>query len=151
MKKLVLLLIMALCAFTMSFAQASKTGTISTGNSYVDFTFASTDVINGTTTTYSVIVKAPQDYASIQNVYLKLDSVSTPRATVQLQGQLFDSNAYVNIGSAVSWHGNHRDTSIYISNATANYYRNYKVLVTRTLGTARINDVQFKQWFVTNK
>lgn len=150
MKKLLLLIIL-IGACAVSFAQASKTGTIATDNSYIDFTFASTDVVNGTTTTYAVIVKAPQNYASVQNVYLKIDSVSTPRATVQLQGQLFDSNAYVNIGSAVSWHGDSRDTSIYIVNATANYYRNYKVLITRTLGTARINDVQFKQWFVTNK
>lgn len=149
MKKFLAFLFLAMVAIASISAQGSKTGYINPGSSYLDYSFADADTIGAVNTTYSIIAVAPQHEGSYQDVLVKLHNVSTGRATVQFQGAAFDGQAYTNIGSAINWHGDTADTTIYINNATAKYYRYYKILVTRTLGKSKITDAQVKLWLTT--
>ena len=143
--KTIISIIMCLFLFTGIQAQ-SKAGTIKTGNSYLDLNFNASDTVAAGQTSYDVIIFSAQHYPTTQDLLVKLDSISTPGATVALTGSKFGTT-YAAIDSTVTWSGTTADTTIIISNATLNRYRYYKVTVTRTAGKARINDVQFKQYF----
>lgn len=138
---------MFMCLFLFVGVQSqTKVGTIKTGNSYIDLNFNAADTVAAGQTTYDVIVFSAQHYPTTQDLLVKLDSISTPGATVTLTGSKF-GDTYVAIGSAVTWKGSTADTTIIISNTTANRYRYYKVTVTRTAGKAAISDFKFKQYF----
>lgn len=143
--KTIISIIMCLFLFTGIQAQ-TKTGTITTGNSYIDLNFNAADTVAAGQTSYDVIIFSAQHYPTTQDLLVKLDSISTPGATVALTGSKF-GDTYVAIGSAVTWKGTTADTTIVISNSTANRYRYYKATVTRTAGKAAISDVKFKQYF----
>lgn len=143
--KPIISIIMCLFLFTGIQAQ-TKTGTIKTGNSYIDLNFNAADTVAAGQTSYDVIIFSAQHYPTTQDLLVKLDSISTPKATVALTGSKFGTT-YAAIDSTVTWSGTTADTTIIISNATLNRYRYYKVTVTRTAGKARINDVQLKQYF----
>ena len=141
-----ILSIIMIFALTIGVNGQTKTGTIKTGNSYIDLNFNAADTVAAGQTTYDVIVFSAQHFPTTQDLLVKLYSISTPGATVALTGSKFGTT-YVAIGSAVTWAGTTADTTIVISNATANRYRYYKATVTRTAGKAGINDVKFKQYF----
>lgn len=146
MKKLIFILILLVGAFTAPDAQ-NKTGRIDTGKSFTDnFRFTAADTIAAGRTSYTIIVEAPQHYPATQDLEIKLDSISTPAASLQLTGSKFGT-AYVNVGSAIVWNGTSADTTIVISNATANRYRYYKLTVTRTAGKALITGYKFKLFY----
>ena len=64
---------------------------------------------------------------------------------VALYGAKFATSAYSAIGSAVNWKGTTGDTTIVISNATANRYRYYKIVVTGTgTGVTKIDSQELK-------
>lgn len=136
-----------MCLFLFGGVQSqTKNGTITTGNSYIDLNFNAADTVAAGQTAYDIIVFSAQHYPTTQDLLVKLDSISTPGATVALTGSKF-GDTYVAIGSAVTWKGTTADTTIVISNSTANRYRYYKATVTRTEGKAAISDVKFKQYF----
>lgn len=145
--KTIISTIMCLFLFTGIQAQTkTKTGTIKTGSSYLDLNFNDSDTVAAKQTGYDVIIFSAQHYPTTQDLLVKLDSISTPGATVALTGSKF-GDTYVAIDTTVTWSGSTADTTIIISNTTPNRYRYYKVTVTRTAGKARINDVQLKQYF----
>lgn len=137
---------MIMCLFLFVGVQSqTKTGTITTGNSYIDLNFNAADTVAAGQTTYDIIVFSAQHYPTTQDLLVKLDSISTPKATVTLTGSKF-GDTYAAIDSA-TWAGSTADTTIVISNTTANRYRYYKATVTRTAGKAAISDFKFKQYF----
>ena len=136
-----------MCLFLFVGVQGqTKTGTIKTGNSYLDLNFNAADTISANQTTYNIVVFSAQHFPTTQDLLVKLDSISTPGATVALTGSKF-GDTYVAIGSAVTWKGSTADTTIVISDTTANRYRYYKATVTCTAGKAAISDLKFKQYF----
>lgn len=146
MKKLIILLILLVGAFTATDAQ-NKTGRIDTGKSFTDnFRFTNADTIAAGRTSYTIVVEAPQHYPTTQDLEIKLDSIATPGASLQLTGSKFGTT-YANIGSPVVWAGTSADTTIVISNATANRYRYYKLTVSRTAGSALITSYKFKLYY----
>lgn len=138
---------MFMCLFLFVGVQSqTKVGTIKTGNSYIDLNFNAADTVAAGQTTYDVIVFSAQHFPTTQDLLVKLDSISTPGATVTLTGSKF-GDTYVPIDSVVTWKGSTADTTIIISNTTLNRYRYYKVTVARTAGKAAISDLKFKQYF----
>ena len=135
-----------MCLFLFVGVQSqTKNGTITTGNSYIDLNFNAADTVAAGQPAYDIIVFSAQHYPTTQDLLVKLDSISTPGATVTLTGSKFGTT-YAAIDSA-TWAGSTADTTIIISNTTANRYRYYKATVTRTAGKAAISDFKFKQYF----
>lgn len=143
--KAIISIIMCLFLFVGVQSQ-TKNGTITTGNSYIDLNFNAADTVAAGQTTYDIIVFSAQHYPTTQDLLVKLDSISTPGATVALFGSKFGTT-YAAIDSVVTWAGSTADTTIVISNTSANRYRYYKATVTRTAGKAAISDFKFKQYF----
>lgn len=75
-----------------------------------------------------VLVQSDKDWPATQDVLVKLTKVSgNPRVTVKLWGRKFSTTDWTLIGSRVIWTATTSDTTIVISNATDNRYRNYKI------------------------
>ena len=137
---------MIMCLFLFVGVQSqTKNGTITTGNSYIDLNFNAADTVAAGQTAYDIIVFSAQHFPTTQDLAIQLDSIDAPGATVALFGSKFGTT-YAAIDSA-TWAGSTADTTIVISNTTANRYRYYKVTVTRTAGKAAISDFKFKQYF----
>lgn len=145
MKKYILGLIML---FGVMFANAQMaTVTIPVNNTFVS---VQTDYNVTNTTVAYLLVKAPQNYIATQDVMVKLDSISGnhTNVAVALWGRKFTNSAWVAIGSAVNWKGTTADTTIVISNTTANRYRDYKISYTGTgTGVTKIDYQEFKLYF----
>jgi len=95
------------------------------------------DTVSGTSSaTYALEIN--KQHPTTQDVLLTLDSIDAPAVSVQLKGKKFSENDYSNIGSAVEWAGTSADTTITISNATANRYRYIGLTVTATSGKAQL-------------
>ena len=141
MKKLLLLSLFAFVALavnaqTYTYAMGAKTY----ASSGVDRVITNTTVVN-------LVWFAPNDNPTTQDFLVQLDSTSGnhTNVAVQLMGAKFATGAYSNIGSAVNWTGSTGDTTIVISNATANRYRYYKIVVTGTgTGTTTIDSHELK-------
>lgn len=142
MKKFIFIAIFGL--ITM-FAQAQMaTITVPTGLTYISQT---TDYTLTNTTASYLLIKAPQHFIATQDVLVQLTDGATPHTNVavSLWGRKFDTGAWVAIGSAVNWKTTTTDTTIIISNATANRYRDYKINYVGTgTGTTTIGLQQFK-------
>lgn len=132
---------------TISLVGYSQAVTFGTGNgTYVE---NSTD-FNATNTTEAwAFIKGEQSFAATQDVALNLDSVSGnhTNVAVQLYGRKFSFQTWTTIGSAVNWKGTTADTTIVISNASANRFREYKVGLTGTgTGVTKCDFIYFKAW-----
>lgn len=106
-----------------------------------------TDYNLTSTTVRNFVYLAPQDFAATQDYLIQLDSVSGnhTNVAVALYGAKFATTAYSQIGSTVNWKGVSADTTIVISNASANRYRYYKVVVTGTgTGVTKIDSQELK-------
>lgn len=116
------------------------------------YTAAPTTYVLTDAVTQYLLIKASQHNAATQDLLVKLDSLTGNHTyiAVGLYGRKFDTSAWVQIGSTITWKGTtpSHDTTIVISNATANRYRDYKVSYTGTgTGTSRITTQQFKLYF----
>jgi hypothetical protein len=145
MKKFISILF--LFAFTIVFATAQSV-TLPTMDSYVKggtYQIINTDYTLTNATARTFIYTAPQPEPTTQDYVVKLDSLTGnhTNVSVALWGQKSSVKAdWTQIGSTVNWIGTTVDTTIIISNATANRYRNYKAVITGTgTGTTRV-DVQ---------
>lgn len=145
MKKFISILF--LFAFTIVFATAQSV-TLPTMDSYVKggtYQIINTDYTLTNTTARTFIYTAPQPEPTTQDYVVNLDSLTGnhTNVAVALYGQKSEVKAdWTQIGSTVNWIGTTADTTIIISNATANRYRNYKAVITGTgTGTTKV-DVQ---------
>lgn len=141
MKKLIVLLVLAFVAF----AANAQTVNYSIGSgTYFSVT---TDYTLTNTTVRNFVYAAGNNFTCTQDYLIQLDSLAGDHTNVNvaLFGAKFATGAYSAIGSAVDWTGATSDTTIIISNATANRYRYYKVVVTGTgTGTTTVDSQEFK-------
>lgn len=146
--KNILLSIVLILAILPGYTQ-DKTGSISKENSYIDIAFNASDTINESET-YWVKVSSPQNYSSMQDVFVSIDSASgAPNVYIALYGRLTSSNSWTAIGDSVRWYGTTADTSFIMSFTAPNRYREYKLSFrsSATNQQSLVTDVQFKQWF----
>lgn len=126
MKKLIFIFVLM---FLAAVGYSQRYVTLTPEATYGSVTLPATETITGVGAfTYELF--ANKHVKSTQDLKISLDSLKTPRASVQMKGKKFASDAYTNIGDAVAWKGTSSDTAIVISNSTANRYRYYAVTVT---------------------
>lgn len=148
MKKYLLILI-ALISVSLFTIGQDHTGSIGSGT-YLKFNLGQdADTLNASDT-YYLQVNADQHQPITQDLIFTIDSVSgAPHVTFTLQGKKFsDVASWSDIGSAVVWSGSTSDTTILISNATANRYRLLRLLVATnaTAQKVEMQSAEFKVW-----
>lgn len=144
MKKILFLI--AILFLAVSATAQLATLAIPAGQTYK--TYPTTHTITNTTAGY-FLYNAIQQVPTTQDYIVRLDSVSGNHTNVAvvLQGQKFPESAWTTIAT-VNWKGTTADTTILISNATANRYMNYKVTFTGTgSGVTSIKNQKFKLYF----
>lgn len=142
MKKLFAILLLAMIGF-MANAQMA-TLNMPVNDTYLKVT---TDYTITNTTASYLLISAPKHYKTTQDILVKLDSLSGNHTNVSVAvwGRKFNTSAWVAIGSAINWKGTTADTTIVFSNATANRYRDFKIVYTGTgTGTTKIDTQEFK-------
>lgn len=141
MKKLFLLIAFFSLAL---FSQAQTASVELGGKTYAAIT---TDYTLSNATAQYFEFHAAYEKPATQDVLVKLDSLTGDHTNVAvaLWGKKFSDSPYVAIGSAVNWKGTTSDTTIVISNASANRYTYYKITYTGTgTGTTKINTQRLK-------
>jgi hypothetical protein len=141
MKKLFLVLLLAVFAIA-SYAQDATLY----ANEPVTYISSSVDVTVTNTTAVEVYIEGQQHMPATQDYLVQIDSTSGNHTNVaiELYGQKFNTGAWAQIGSTVNWTGS-SDTTVIISNATANRYRRYKAKFTGTgTGVSTIDSQEFK-------
>lgn len=118
------------------------------GKTFYDVTYSAKDTLTANQTTHYTYFEWFLEEPATQSLVIHLDSLSAPRGTVTLSGSIFNlsSSDYTTIGSAITWNGTSADTTIKITNATANRYRYYRIAVARTAGRFLIYDAKMKVW-----
>lgn len=135
MKKIILFL-MLMVAFVAT-AQTVTLPTMASATNNINATGQTvvTDYTLTATTVRNFIWTAPQPKPTTQDFVIKLDSLTGnhTNVAVALYGQKSQYKGdWTQIGSTVNWKGTTADTTILISNATANRYSIYKTVVTGT-------------------
>lgn len=146
MKKLIFLIALMLTV-VISSAQMLTTN-LGSDATYVKVTTDYT--LTNTTARYWQINTEPK-YYNAQSLVIHLDSASGNHTNmaVALTGRISDVDpTWTAIGSTVNWKGTTADTTIIITNATENVYRQFKLTFTGTgTGTTTIADMVFKQYY----
>jgi hypothetical protein len=145
MKKFGLILIL----FVISLAGFSQDKTIAFSDNitYAKVPFTAADTITQRDTLFSVVFLSNQHYTLTQDMQVKITKVSgNPRVNVVLQAKKFDADAYTTITSKLWYGGGGTDTTITLSNATANRYRIYRVYFDANLTAQKslISNLEFK-------
>jgi hypothetical protein len=143
MKKIIFVLLSMFAFVAISEAQMLTTY-LEKGKSFAKVTTDYT--LTNTTARYWQIEAQPEWY-NAQTVVVHLDSLAGnhTNVAVALYGRASGLLGWTAIGSAVNWIGTTSDTTITITNATENLYRQYKLLFTGTgTGTTTIADMEFK-------
>lgn len=115
----------------------------------VTYSVINTDYNVTNTTAIWFQFNAAKDYPTTQDFRVELDSVSGnhTNVAVALYGRKFSGDGWTAIGSTVNWKGTTADTTIIISNATANRFREFKVGFTGTgVGVTKIDKQELKLW-----
>lgn len=148
MKKYILLLIVLMVGVFAS-AQSVTLPAMPFGDTYQ---YIPTDYTVTNTTARTFIFFAPQHEKNTQDYVIKLDSVSgnhTAVAVVFYGGKSLIKGDWTQIGTA-TWTTVPKpsaDTTIIISNATANRYRYFKATVTGSgSGVTKVSDQELKLW-----
>lgn len=151
MKKLILISLISLAFMVISCNDATaqmSTSNLTPGNTYIE---VGTDVTLTDAVAQYWLVNAPQNWYTAQTVTVALDSLAGNHTTVAvgLYGRVSDqTSTWTQIGSDITWYGTTADTTIILTNATENLYRQFKVLFTGTgTGTTTIDNREFKQYF----
>lgn len=135
MKKIIIFL-MLMVAFVAT-AQTVTLPTMASATNNINATAQTvvTDYTLSATTVRNFIWTAPQPKPCTQDFVINLDSLTGnhTNVAVALYGQKSQYKGdWTQIGSTVNWKGKTADTTILISNATANRYSLYKTVVTGT-------------------
>jgi len=149
MKKIVLLLFVALLFACNVDAQTAKSKTLNSSQWYYgDDTNYSLAITGDSVLTYTIkLNKADDVFYDIQVV---LDSVSgTPDYDVDLKGKVFEDDAWSDLETDVTWDGTSSDTTIlFQEHSTAEFYRIIQLQVNgqAATGAATVNKVELKIW-----
>jgi hypothetical protein len=143
MKKTILLLAILLTGTLVNAQVASKA---MSGKTYIKINtdYTVTDAVE----TW-LSVEGALDFKSTQDFRVELDSTSGDHSNVAvaLYGKKFSGDDWTQIGSTVNWAGTTSDTTITISNTTANRYRFFKFGYTGTgTGVTTVDKQEFKLW-----
>ena len=145
MKKVIFLVIAIISMVAIANAQSVTVPPMGVGITYQLY---STDTNVTNTTVRTFVFNAPQNFPTTQDYIVKLDSVSGnhTNVAVALYGQKSALKGdWTQIGSTINWKGTTADTVIVISNASANRYRNYKIVYTGTgTGVTKVNEQELK-------
>lgn len=151
MKKIILMFVMLISMIAVS-AQVAST-TILYPNTFggIVSPTATSDIykVSNTVAGY-LLFKAPMNNGSKQDFVVKLDSVSGnhTNVAVAIYGQKSALKGdWTQIGSTINWKGTTKDTTIIVSNATFNYYQNFKYQFTGTgTGVTKLTNSYLKLW-----
>ena len=108
----------------------------------IDTDYTLTDAVANT-----YLIYGRQDFPTTQDYTIMLDSVSGAHSNVAvaLYGRKNANTPWAQIGSTINWTGVGSDTTMTISNATENRYREYKEVITGTgTGVTTISWQEFK-------
>lgn len=149
MKKLILLIMILIGCLSVSAQRVTLTPFVD-GQTYM---YSPTDYAVTNTVVRMFTLVTPEAYPATQDLTIKLDSVSGTHTNVAVSiygvKSLIKNDSTI-IGSAVNWVGilgGHlsADTTITISNASANRYRAYKIKVLGTgIGASKVSDFELK-------
>lgn len=151
MKKVLFLIVMVF-AFVAVQAQVAQTSILipNTHGAIISPTTAANIYKITNTTVGYVLFKAPMNNGSKQDFVIKLDSVSGnhTNVAVKIYGQKSALKGdWTQIGSTVNWKGTTADTVIVVSNASYNYYQNFKYEFTGTgTGVTKLTNNYLKLW-----
>ena len=143
MKKFIILALFIIVAMVTK-AQTVTLSPMPLANTFQGVT---TDYTLTNTTARTFIMEAAKQQPATQDFYVQLDSLAGNHTNVAVAfyGAKFSDTAYTQIGSTVNWKGTTADTTIVISNATANRYNYYKWVITGTgTGTTTIDTQKLK-------
>ncbi len=127
MRKLIIILGMMLIAFA-STAQRNINKTVTVSNYAYLYNTDITLRGNDTILNYAINFQTANKYH--YEIAIALDSIaSTSSASVQLQGKIWDTDSYSNIGSAIAWAGTSTDTVIKFSEQSTLQTNQYLRLV----------------------
>lgn len=151
MKKLLFLIVMLLTVVATKAQVVTSTIAFPATAVSVTSPTATASIYKITNTTVGYwLIKAPMDKGSKQDWAIKLDSVSGnhTNVAVAIYGQKSALKGdWTQIGSTVNWKGVSADTTMVISNATFNYYQNFKVQYTGTgTGVTKLTQQNIKLW-----
>lgn len=142
MKQFILFIMLVVA--TIATAQTVTLPTMASANNNNAATnqIVTTDYTLTNTTVRNFIWTAPQPKPTTQDIVIDLDSLAGNHTNVAVAVYGQKSNIkgdWTQIGSTVNWKGTTSDTTIVISNATANRYSWYKTTITGTgTGTTTI-------------
>ena len=144
MKKFLLLILVVALGVTTNAQTSTKSA--KTGQTYSEIKTDYT-LTNAVESWFQFNFAQPQK--ATQDFRVKLDSLAGnhTNVAVAIYGRKFDSDSWTQIGSTVNWLGTTADTTIIISNTSANRFRQYKVGYTGTgTGTTTISNQEVKVW-----
>ncbi len=149
MKRLILFIAILLFGVT-GFAQ-NRTAVIAKGGTYVNVStiLTAADTIN-TSETYYVEITNKQNFRSMQDIWIELDSVSgAMSAVVTVYGKTFSGETYTSLGSPITLAGFSADTAFNYPITTVNGYRFWKVEIVADGTTQQmlLTDMQFKGFY----
>jgi len=143
MKKFLCLLLLLI---GFSFTQVKAQITLQPEKWFTEYvsTSAGDTVGAATVTTWNKAWMVNKGDGLFYNAKVKVsDHIAGAGCSVIMQGKYFANDAYVNIGSAVTWAGTGTDTTItFTSNTNKVYYNYLNFLVTRTAAVAAIDYVK---------
>jgi len=137
-------LIIAILLFGVTGFAQNKTGSISTGNTYVDLNFTAADTIN-TSETYWIQINNFQDFPQMLDVWIDLTDVSgTPSVAVTCYGKKFSSDSWTQIGSPVTWTA--ADFNYPVTTAFRYRYLKIELVASGATQQTLINNIEVKAW-----
>lgn len=147
MKRMTLLLVLVIVAMVSN--AKDRTGYINTGQTILNkpMAFDANDTIK-TSETVNIVVYSEQLQPSKQDFYLTLGGATgSPSVAVTAYGKCFAGDAYVQIGSPVTWTST-GNNPVKIAAAAPNQYRYYKIALVHSgaVGTAKITAFEMKLW-----
>jgi hypothetical protein len=148
MKKLVFLIAVLFSAFAVQAQHATLN--IQKPNTYIAGLNGVDTLVARATNPQWVLINAEQDEPTTQSVTVRLDTLTSAatNVAVALYGRIFTTSAWTQIGSTVNWKLTTADTTVTITNDTANRYISYKLSVTGTGAsqTTKVSNLKFKLW-----
>jgi hypothetical protein len=152
MKRLIILFLLVVVATASTFGhEHDRTGFIKTGQTMLDkpMAFTAADAV-ATGDSTLIIVTSEQVYPTKQNLYSTLTTTSgSPSVTIKLFGKCFSGDAYVQIGSTITWTSS-SNNPINISAVTPNQYRYFKAeYICGGTGGVKITAFELKLWFTS--
>lgn len=151
MKKFILILLALVVCLAASAQIASTDITVPNTFGKIISPTASASIYKITNTTVGYLLfKAPMNNGSKQDFTIKLDSISGDHTNVAvaIYGQKSALKGdWTQIGTTVNWKGTTADTTFVVSNATYNYYQNFKYQFTGTgTGVTKLTSNYLKLW-----